>query len=147
MIGAGSLTTEQVKGTGTTQTQTQKGGGEKSYLTQKDLKTIRLKLEDEKKKCIETLEASDETIKEGVTQVHTSGAHDENGSHEIGIETTALGGQRAGVHLKKILAALERIKEKNYDGICISCRKPINKERLKAVPTTRQCITCKNGQH
>ena len=41
--------------------------------------------------------------------------------------------------------ALERI-EKGEFGICISCGKEINPERLEAVPHVRLCIDCKSKE-
>ena len=43
-------------------------------------------------------------------------------------------------HLDK---ALSRIKEGDY-GICIICRQEISRERLKVVPHTQHCTSCKN---
>lgn len=44
--------------------------------------------------------------------------------------------------LKEIIVALQKIERKEY-GICENCNKPINKERLKALPYTRLCLDCK----
>jgi len=41
-------------------------------------------------------------------------------------------------------SALRRIEKKTY-GICESCHKPIAKERLKAVPSARYCISCQSA--
>lgn len=46
--------------------------------------------------------------------------------------------------LDQIESALRRIEKKTY-GICESCRKPIVKERLKAVPSARYCISCQSA--
>jgi RNA polymerase-binding protein DksA len=45
--------------------------------------------------------------------------------------------------LHEIDDALQRIEEKTY-GICETCFQPIGKERLKALPFTRECIKCKS---
>jgi RNA polymerase-binding protein DksA len=47
--------------------------------------------------------------------------------------------------LKAIDAALERI-EKGTFGVCQTCGRPINPERLEAVPYTTQCIDCKRRE-
>lgn len=50
--------------------------------------------------------------------------------------------QREDHYLQKIDEALEKIKQGDY-GICRICGKEICEERLKAVPTTQKCLTCK----
>lgn len=44
--------------------------------------------------------------------------------------------------LAKVEAALLRIRKKTY-GICESCRKPIDKARLKVIPYATLCVKCK----
>ncbi len=43
--------------------------------------------------------------------------------------------------LKAVDIAIKKIKEGTY-GICEDCKKPISKERLKAIPYARFCIKC-----
>ena len=45
-------------------------------------------------------------------------------------------------HLARIDAALKRIEDGTY-GICENCGKPINIERLEAMPWATLCIDCK----
>jgi DnaK suppressor protein len=52
---------------------------------------------------------------------------------------------REGNYLYHLDLALERI-EKGDFGICISCHKEINPERLEAVPVARMCIECKSRE-
>jgi len=40
-----------------------------------------------------------------------------------------------------IRTTLRRIESGDY-GVCINCRKPIDRNRLKAVPTADTCIDC-----
>jgi RNA polymerase-binding protein DksA len=47
--------------------------------------------------------------------------------------------------LKAIDAALERIENGTF-GICQTCGKPIDPERLEALPTATQCIDCKRKE-
>lgn len=47
--------------------------------------------------------------------------------------------------LIQIEDAIKRIDEGNF-GICEQCKKPIAKGRLKAVPFTRLCLKCQQGQ-
>ncbi len=51
---------------------------------------------------------------------------------------------REEIFLRKIESALERIENGTY-GICQKCGKPIPVERLKVVPVTGHCVSCKNG--
>jgi len=43
--------------------------------------------------------------------------------------------------LRDVKDALQKIKEGKY-GVCEGCKKPISKERLKAVPEARLCLKC-----
>ncbi|RKX71304.1 TraR/DksA family transcriptional regulator [candidate division WOR-3 bacterium] len=45
--------------------------------------------------------------------------------------------------LNEINHALERIASGKY-GICESCGRPINEERLEVIPYTRYCVDCQN---
>ncbi len=49
------------------------------------------------------------------------------------------------VLLTKINHALDRIKNKSY-GRCEICDKPIDEDRLEAVPYATLCVTCKNRE-
>lgn len=46
------------------------------------------------------------------------------------------------VHLAHVESALERIEEGTY-GVCANCGKPIQPERLEAMPWVTLCIDCK----
>ncbi|MBN1996556.1 TraR/DksA C4-type zinc finger protein [candidate division KSB1 bacterium] len=52
---------------------------------------------------------------------------------------------REGNYLYHLNMALERI-EKGDFGVCVSCGKDINPERLEAVPHARLCIKCKSRE-
>jgi RNA polymerase-binding transcription factor DksA len=54
--------------------------------------------------------------------------------------TLALAGNETQI-LDEINAALERIETGTF-GRCESCRKPIAKDRLQALPYARFCIAC-----
>jgi DnaK suppressor protein len=47
--------------------------------------------------------------------------------------------------LEQIVCALKRVQEGSF-GICTLCGKPINPERLKAMPTAEHCINCQKKQ-
>jgi RNA polymerase-binding protein DksA len=46
------------------------------------------------------------------------------------------------VHLAHVESALKRIEEGTY-GVCANCGKPIQPERLEAMPWVTLCIDCK----
>ncbi|GAB4363892.1 MAG: hypothetical protein Kow0042_02070 [Calditrichia bacterium] len=48
-------------------------------------------------------------------------------------------------YLQQIDRSLHAIELGEY-GICRVCEKPIDEERLKAVPTTRICVPCKQAE-
>jgi len=64
-----------------------------------------------------------------------------NGSEEVLISQVS----RESRYLHHIDEALERIKKGTY-GICRNCGKEISKDRLEAVPTTTQCMSCKRKE-
>ncbi len=47
--------------------------------------------------------------------------------------------------LREIEMALERIQEGIY-GVCETCGKRVNKERLRVIPFTRHCIECQRKE-
>jgi DnaK suppressor protein len=49
--------------------------------------------------------------------------------------------ENADITVHEIEAALERIKLGSF-GMCSVCNRPISKERLTALPSTRYCIRC-----
>jgi RNA polymerase-binding protein DksA len=51
--------------------------------------------------------------------------------------------------LNRIDMALERIEDGTFNGLCMICGQPIDKERLEAVPHALKCILCKktNGEN
>lgn len=50
-------------------------------------------------------------------------------------------GKTLETELKKVIAALERVKKGKY-GICEKCDKPISLGRLKAYPQAATCTNC-----
>jgi DnaK suppressor protein len=48
--------------------------------------------------------------------------------------------------LRAIEEALGRINHRVY-GVCESCKRPIARARLDAVPWTRHCLLCKEQEH
>jgi DnaK suppressor protein len=80
----------------------------------------------------------------------------ENNSRQGDLADQASGNNEVHIALKlkqtdaKILQAIDealaRI-EKGAFGICRDCGEPISPARLKAIPWTRVCITCKEKQN
>jgi DnaK suppressor protein len=48
--------------------------------------------------------------------------------------------------LRAIEEALGRIRQGTF-GVCQTCKRPISKARLEAVPWTRLCLECKEREH
>jgi DnaK suppressor protein len=79
----------------------------------------------------------------------------ENNSRQGDLADQATGNNEVHIALKlrqtdsKILVAIEealaRI-EKGTFGVCRDCGEPISEPRLRAIPWTRVCITCKEKQ-
>jgi DnaK suppressor protein len=80
----------------------------------------------------------------------------ENNSRQGDMADQASGNNEVHIQLKlkqtdaKILQAIEeallRIDKSAY-GVCRDCGEPIAEARLKAIPWTRVCITCKEKQN
>ena len=64
------------------------------------------------------------------------------GSSTIEREKAFLFASRDGAYLSLLEQALQRIQDKTF-GVCRVCRKDIPKKRMKAVPTTTICFSCK----
>jgi len=64
------------------------------------------------------------------------------GSNTIEREKAFLFASRDGAYLSQLEQALQRIQDKTF-GVCRVCRKDIPKKRMKAVPTTTICFSCK----
>jgi DnaK suppressor protein len=95
-----------------------------------------------------------ESLKEGV---QSPSSPNDNGSmgfsfHMADIATDAMEKEkefllisRQQKLIKQINTSLQSIELGEY-GICRVCGEEIARERLEAVPTTRVCISCKNGE-
>ena len=58
-------------------------------------------------------------------------------------ELSGYSAHRQRKYLQYIERALERIENRQY-GICIECGKEIPRKRLKVVPHSQYCVTCKS---
>jgi len=64
-------------------------------------------------------------------------------SHEQDISLGLMENETDELH--EIQEAFERIKDGSF-GLCENCRKKIPKERLKAIPYARLCVSCKKKE-
>ena len=80
----------------------------------------------------------------------------ENNSRQGDLADQASGNNEVHIQLKlkqtdaKILQAIEEALlrvDKGAYGVCRDCGEPIAEARLKAIPWTRVCITCKEKQN
>ena len=64
-------------------------------------------------------------------------------SHEQDISLGLMENESDEIH--EIQEAFERIKDGSF-GLCETCRKKIPKERLRAIPYARLCVSCKKKE-
>ena len=67
----------------------------------------------------------------------------DHGTDAMEREKSLLLAQRGGDYILYLNEALQRIKDGTF-GICRTCKGPIGRGRLEAVPTATQCISCKS---
>ena len=67
----------------------------------------------------------------------------DHGTDAMEREKSLLLAQRGGDYIDYLNEALQRIKDGTF-GICRTCKGPIGRGRLEAVPTATQCISCKS---
>ena len=67
----------------------------------------------------------------------------DHGTDAMEREKSLLLAQRGGDYIDYLNEALQRIEDGSF-GICRTCKEPIGRGRLEAVPTATQCISCKS---
>lgn len=67
----------------------------------------------------------------------------DHGTDAMEREKSLLLAQRGGDYIDYLNEALQRIEDGTF-GICRTCKGPIGRGRLEAVPTATQCIGCKS---
>ena len=67
----------------------------------------------------------------------------DHGTDAMEREKSLLLAQRGGDYILYLNEALQRIEDGVF-GICRTCKGPIGRGRLEAVPTATQCISCKS---
>jgi len=80
----------------------------------------------------------------GGSKAHSNHLADQ-GTDEYNYEATIHTANTEGRHLYNIEEALTRIEDGSY-GKCVECQGKIGMERLKALPSTRLCIDCKEQE-
>jgi len=122
-----------------------KGGLSKSEL--KEFKTLLLHRKAVLQGDVKTLE--DEACKKGTDaagDLSTLPMHLADlgtDSHEQDISLGLMENETDELH--EIQEAFERIKDGSF-GLCENCKKKIPKERLKAIPYARLCVSCKKKE-
>ena len=111
-----------------------------------NLKIIRLRLEDDRKRLVEQLEQiranrSSEERREG----SPFGKREEEATETAELENRMALEKRVLDQLAKVENALSKFEKGTY-GICESCGKPIDPERLEALPQATLCMDCKAAQ-
>lgn len=118
------------------------GGNGQTHLTREDIERLKTILVNERKKHNQTIENAEAALKQSVESPYRIS---ELGTDNQMREETSRSLSEANKMVRLINEALQRMEDCKYDGICIKCRRPIPKERLFAVPVTKKCCACKNG--
>ncbi len=115
-------------------------------MTTANLKIIRLRLEDDRKRLVEQLEQiranrSTEDRREG----SPFGKREEEATETAELENRMALEKRVLDQLAMVDSALAKFEKGTY-GTCESCGKPIDPERLEALPQATLCMSCKAAQ-
>jgi DnaK suppressor protein len=115
-------------------------------VTTANLKIIRLRLEDDRKRLVEQLEQiranrSSEERREG----SPFGKREEEATETAELENRMALEKRVLDQLAMVDSALVKFEKGTY-GICENCGKPIDPERLEALPQATLCMSCKATQ-
>jgi DnaK suppressor protein len=107
------------------------------------------------KKQHEQLEAEHKRLADELTQLQNNastaeerregspfGKREEEATETLELEKRLALENRVRQEMAKVEHALEKIKEGTY-GLCDNCGKPINPERLEALPQANLCLNCK----
>ena len=119
----------------------------KNNWTKKELKEFKDYILNKRKSVIDEMEdakqRADEMLKNDTTNAIYSSHMADAGSDLVEMEKAYYFVQRDSKFLKYLNRALDMIDEGTF-GICLSCKKVIDKERLMEVPHTTSCFSCKN---
>tara|TARA_B100000530_G_C15795771_1_gene423518 strand:- start:112 stop:483 length:372 start_codon:yes stop_codon:yes gene_type:complete len=121
----------------------------KNNWTKKELKEFKDYILNKRKSVINEMEdakqRADEMLKNDTTNAIYSSHMADAGSDLVEMEKAYYFVQRDSKFLKYLNRALDMIDEGTF-GICLSCKKVIDKERLMEVPHTTSCFSCKSSR-
>ena len=121
----------------------------KNNWTKKELKEFKDYILSKRKSVIDEMEdakqRADEMLKNDTTNAIYSSHMADAGSDLVEMEKAYYFVQRDSKFLKYLNRALDMIDEGTF-GICLSCKKVIDKERLMEVPHTTSCFSCKSSR-
>ena len=109
-----------------------------------NFKELRSRLEDERKRLLgelEQLEASTKTTEER-REGSPFGKREEEATESFELEKRLALEKQIKDQLAIVERALNKFEAGTY-GLCDSCGKPINPERLEALPQASRCLDCK----
>ena len=115
-------------------------------MTVNNLKMIRLRLENDRKRLVEQLEQirasrSTDERREG----SPFGKREEEATETAEFENRMALEKRVLDQLAEVDKALDKFEKGNY-GICEGCGKAIDPDRLEALPQATLCMSCKAAQ-
>lgn len=120
-------------------------------MNKKDLNFFKDLIAQEKEKLLDKLGFLRETAM-NTTVKDASGDHSsysfhmaDQGTDSQEREKAFLFASRESQYFERLELALKRIDDGTF-GICIKCKKNIDRERLEAVPIATMCINCKTGK-
>ena len=121
----------------------------KNNWTKKELKEFKDYILNKRKTVIDEMEdakqRADEMLKNDTTNAIYSSHMADAGSDLVEMEKAYYFVQRDSKFLKYLNRALDMIDEATF-GICLTCKKVIDKERLMEVPHTTSCFSCKSSR-
>ena len=121
----------------------------KHKWTSADLKTFRDQILNKRTKIFNEMDTlkkrADEMLKDSTSNaLYSSHMADASADH-VEMEKTYYMIAREKKHIQYLDKALLMITEGTF-GICVSCKKLIDKERLQEVPHTTKCFDCKSNR-
>jgi DnaK suppressor protein len=112
-----------------------------------DYNKLRARLESEQKRLAEELEQLQTSVPSSEERREGSpfGKREEEATETLELEKRLVLENRIRQEMAGIEHALQKFEEGTY-GLCDSCGKPIDPERLEALPQASLCLNCKAQQ-
>tara|TARA_Y100000996_G_C22507419_1_gene636993 strand:+ start:919 stop:1290 length:372 start_codon:yes stop_codon:yes gene_type:complete len=121
----------------------------KNNWTKKELEEFKNYIVDKRKSVVDEMEdakqRADEMLKNDTTNAIYSSHMADAGSDLVEMEKAYYFVERDSKFLKYLNRALDMIDDGTF-GICVTCKKLIDKERLMEVPHTTSCFSCKSNR-